>query len=111
MAPILTDCCAAAFCAVHKATSAAPSAATAPLCKNIPPPQAHAAFDNSTVGRRFASLTVLRTMAHEKLAGPRRGMAWARRLRREATARGFPRWAVTGRFVRLTATGGTVRCG
>src|SRR5262249_30443689 len=86
MAPILTDCCAAAFCAVHKATSAAPSAATAPLCKNIPPPQAHAAFDNSTVGRRFASLTVLWTMAHGKLAGPRRGIGLGKALK----ARGKP---------------------
>jgi hypothetical protein len=57
-------------------------------------------------------------MTHEKLAGPRHdgprhdGIARARPARgvRGGGARGFPRWAVSGRFVRLTATGGTVGC-
>src|SRR5215471_3201862 len=89
MAPILTDCCATPFCAVPKANSAAPRAPTTPLCKNIPPPQAHAAVDgaaNRRLVQLFALLTRVGTMTHEKLAGPRHdGMAWAT----PARARGF----------------------
>src|SRR5215469_16024340 len=101
MAPILTGCCAAPSCAVPKANSATPRTVTTPLCENIPPPQAHAAF-NIRPGRMLP-LTAPGTMTHEKMDGPRHdGMGEGNPI--EALARqalgGFPRWAVTGRFVR-----------